>query len=96
MSDEYVLKSQKYLNSMYGGHPSWVTLQENGNTGTLMMEGLIRAFQIENNVPNATGYLGPYTVNVMKNLPKISKMSVHYFVKDTTQEELQVFTIQPV
>ena len=62
MSDEYVLKSQKYLNSMYGGHPSWVTLQENGNTGTLMMEGLIRAFQIENNVPNATGYLGPYTV----------------------------------
>ena len=34
MSDEYVLKSQKYLNSMYGGHPSWVTLQENGNTGT--------------------------------------------------------------
>lgn len=76
MSDEYVLKSQKYLNSMYGGHPSWVTLQENGNTGTLMMEGLIRAFQIENNVPNATGYLGPYTVNVMKNLPKISKMSV--------------------
>lgn len=76
MSDEYVLKSQKYLNSMYGGHPSWVTLKENGNTGTLMMEGLIRAFQIENNVPNATGYLGPYTVNVMKNLPKISKMSV--------------------
>ena len=76
MSDEYVLKSQKYLNSMYGGHPSWVTLQENGKTGTLMMEGLIRAFQIENNVPNATGYLGPYTVNVMKNLPKISKMSV--------------------
>ena len=61
---------------MYGGHPSWVTLQENGNTGTLMMEGLIRAFQIENNVPNATGYLGPYTVKVMKNLPKISKMSV--------------------
>ena len=36
MSDEYVLKSQKYLNSMYGGHPSWVTLQENGNTGTLV------------------------------------------------------------
>lgn len=34
------------------------------------------SFQIENNVPNATGYLGPYTVNVMKNLPKISKMSV--------------------
>lgn len=36
MSDEYVLKTQKYLNSMYGGHPSWVTLQENGNTGTLV------------------------------------------------------------
>lgn len=28
----------------------------------------------KNGVPNATGYLGPYTVQVMKNLPTISKM----------------------
>ena len=38
MSDEYVLKTQKYLNSMYDGHPSQVTLQENGNTGTFRFE----------------------------------------------------------
>ena len=76
MSDQMVLKAQKYLNSMYGGHSDWVTLEENGNTGTLMIEGLVRAFQIQNNVPNITGYLGSYTVNVMKLLSNISKMNV--------------------
>lgn len=59
---------------MYGHRTEWVHLDENGNTGTLMIEGLIRAFQIQNNVPNVTGYLGPYTVNVMKSLPEIKKM----------------------
>lgn len=73
MSDSNVLAAQKYLNAIYKGD-LWVTLEENGNTGSLMMEGIVRAFQIENNVPNATGYLGPYTINVMKNLQPIIKM----------------------
>lgn len=74
MADQQVLNAQKYLNNMYGHHSSWVHLDENGNTGTLMIEGLIRAFQIQNNVPNVTGYLGPYTIQVMKNLAEISIM----------------------
>ncbi|WP_304736946.1 glycoside hydrolase domain-containing protein [Dubosiella newyorkensis] len=74
MSDQYVLQAQKYLNATYKGKNGWIPLEENGNTGTLMIEGLIRAFQIQNKVPNVTGYLGPYTVNVMKNLPEITKM----------------------
>lgn len=74
MADQLVLRAQQYLNSMYGSHGSWVDLEENGLTGTVMIEGLVRAFQIQNNVPNVTGYLGPYTIQVMKNLPKISKM----------------------
>lgn len=74
MADQLVLRAQQYLNSMYGTHGAWVDLEENGLTGTVMIEGLVRAFQIQNNVPNVTGYLGPYTIQVMKNLPKISKM----------------------
>lgn len=75
MADQFVLEAQKYLNNRYGGYKGvWVPLAENGQTGTLMIEGLIRAFQIENGVPNVTGYLGPYTVGVMKSLQEISIM----------------------
>lgn len=75
MADQFVLEAQKYLNNRYSGYEGvWVPLAENGQTGTLMIEGLIRAFQIENGVPNVTGYLGPYTVGVMKDLQEISIM----------------------
>lgn len=75
MADQFVLEAQKYLNNRYSGYEGvWVPLAENGQTGTLMIEGLIRAFQIENGVPNVTGYLGPYTVGVMKGLQEISIM----------------------
>ena len=74
MSDQFVLQAQKYLNNTYQNNSQWVMLTENGNTETAMMEGLVRAFQLQSGVPNATGYLGPYTVQVMKNLPTISKM----------------------
>lgn len=75
MADQFVLEAQRYLNNRYGGYKDvWVPLAENGQTGTLMIEGLIRAFQIENGVPNVTGYLGPYTVGVMKGLQEISIM----------------------
>lgn len=75
MADQFVLEAHKYLNNRYSGYEGvWVPLAENGQTGTLMIEGLIRAFQIENGVPNVTGYLGPYTVGVMKCLQEISIM----------------------
>lgn len=75
MADQFVLEAQRYLNNRYSGYKGvWVPLAENGQTGTLMIEGLIRAFQIENGVPNVTGYLGPYTVGVMKGLQEISIM----------------------
>lgn len=34
MADNNVIKAQKYLNAMFGGHPAWVMLDEDGNTGT--------------------------------------------------------------
>lgn len=74
MADNNVIKAQKYLNAMFGGHPAWVMLDENGNTGTAVMEGILRAFQIQNNIPDITGTAGPYTIGVMKDLPVIKKM----------------------
>lgn len=74
MADSFVLEAQKYLNGTYGHNSNWVHLDENGMTGGLMMEGLVRAFQIEHGVPSVTGYLGPYTVNVMRSLNDIEKM----------------------
>lgn len=53
--DSNVLAAQKYLNAMFGGHPSWKPLEEDGNTGTNTMEGIIRAFQIHNGVSSITG-----------------------------------------
>ncbi|WP_301898262.1 hypothetical protein [uncultured Holdemanella sp.] len=47
MSDQFVLQAQKYLNNTYQNNNQWVMLTENGNTGTAMMEGLVRAFQLQ-------------------------------------------------
>ena len=74
MSDSQVLAAQRYLNSMFGGHPSWVRLDEDGATGTKVMEGIIRAFQIQNGVSSVTGTVGPLTIRKMKDLPIIQKM----------------------
>lgn len=74
MADSNVLKAQKYLNAMFGGSPSWVKLKEDGNTGTATMEGIIRAFQIQNGVSSVTGTVGPLTISKMKGLDRISKM----------------------
>ncbi len=73
--DSNVLTAQKYLNAMFGGHPSWTLLEENGNTGTATMEGIIRAFQINNGVSSITGTTEPVTIKKMKSLPVITKMS---------------------
>lgn len=72
--DSNVLAAQRYLNAMFGGHPDWEPLDENGNTGTVTMEGITRAFQIHNNVSAVTGTVGPATIAKMKQLPIITKM----------------------
>lgn len=74
MADQNVLKAQKYLNSMYGHRSEWVTLDEDGHTGTLLCQGIIRAFQIENGVTPVTGNIGNLTLNKMRSLATISKM----------------------
>lgn len=75
MSDSNVLKAQKYLNAMFGGHNSWVFIDEDGVTGTGTMTGIIRAFQIQNGVSSIIGTVGPETIDKMKKLGEIEKMS---------------------
>ncbi|MFP3155041.1 hypothetical protein LQZ18_11595 [Lachnospiraceae bacterium ZAX-1] len=41
MADSNVLRAQTYLNAMFGGHKDWVTLAEDGATGTATMQGII-------------------------------------------------------
>lgn len=53
---------------MFGGHPSWKKLNEDGKTGTAVMQGIIRAFQIENGISTITGTVGLLTINAMKKL----------------------------
>ncbi|MCI9629617.1 glycoside hydrolase domain-containing protein [Thomasclavelia cocleata] len=74
MADQNIQKAQKYLNNMYGHRKEWVTLDEDGITGSLLCQGLIRAFQIENNVSPVTGVVGNATLNKMRSLPTVSKM----------------------
>ncbi|WP_278627801.1 glycoside hydrolase domain-containing protein [Thomasclavelia cocleata] len=74
MADQNIQKAQKYLNNMYGHRKEWVTLGEDGITGSLLCQGLIRAFQIENNVSPVTGVVGNATLNKMRSLPTVSKM----------------------
>ncbi len=77
MADNNVLKAQKYLNAMFGGHKDWVTLPENGATGTVTMQGIIRAFQIHNNVSSITGSVGLETISKMKAFDVIKKIAAN-------------------
>lgn len=74
MADQNIQKAQRYLNNMYRHRDEWVTLDEDGVTGSQLCQGLIRAFQIENNVSSVTGVVGNATLNKMRSLPTISKM----------------------
>lgn len=73
MADENVRNAQIYLNAMYGHRTEWKPLEENGYTGTIMMEAVIRAFQIQNGL-DAVGEVGPATLAKFKSLRPISKM----------------------
>ena len=77
MSDSNILAAQIYLNKMYGGDTdNWVELDEDGLTGTLLCQGIIRAFQIENGIEPVTGNVGDITLEKMRSLDPISKMNV--------------------
>ena len=71
---EDIKKAQRYLNAMFGGHKDWVHIDEDGFTGTVTMQAIIRAFQIQNGIPKITGTVGPTTAEAMINLPEIQKM----------------------
>lgn len=75
MADQNVRKVQHYLNTMFGGNSNWAVLEENGRTGSAVMEGIIKAFQIYNQVSGVTGTVGPATIQKMKSLPVIRKMT---------------------
>ena len=72
--DANIVAVQTYLNSMYGHRSEWVNLVVDGATGTNVMQGIIRAFQIENGMFSITGTVGPITIGVMKSLEQISLM----------------------
>ncbi len=55
MADQNVRKVQHYLNTMFWGDSNWAVLEENGRTGSAVMEGIIKAFQIYNQVSGVTG-----------------------------------------
>lgn len=76
MADANILKAQKYLNNMYGHRSEWIKLNEDGLTGTLLCQGIIRAFQIENGISSVTGNVGDLTLSKMRSLDPISKMNV--------------------
>ena len=76
MADQNVKKAQTYLNAMFSGNPNWVHLYEDGITGTTTMQGIVRAFQIQNNVSGVNGSIGPATIKKMKTLNAIRKMDL--------------------
>lgn len=71
--DPNVKDAQTYLNAMYGHRSEWVYLEENGFTGTLVMQGIIRAFQIQNGI-DVVGEVGPATLAYFKSMNPIEKM----------------------
>lgn len=78
MADQNIKNVQTYLNTMYK-----LGLSVTGNTGSVLMEGLIKAFQMENRSLIAsfagtndvvTGIAGPNTIKAMKSLNPIKLM----------------------
>lgn len=64
--DFWVEHTQMWLNNTFGNHKDWKRLSEDGVTGSATMEGLIRAFQINNNISPVTGGIGPLTKKSLK------------------------------
>lgn len=56
-----VLQVQQWLNQIYGSNPAYERVQEDGITGWGTIRSLIRALQIEENIPAPNGNFGPAT-----------------------------------
>ena len=59
--DEMVLKTQVYLNAMYGGTFGYEIIPENGKTGWTTIYALTRALQIELGITTTADSFGPTT-----------------------------------
>lgn len=73
MADSNIIAAKNYLNSYYGGHPSWETIETN-YTGVELISGIIRGFQISSGLSSPTGFVGPATLGAMQSMKPISKM----------------------
>lgn len=85
--DFWVQRTQAWLNITFYGKRGWKEVPEHGFTGTETMEGLIRAFQINNGLP-VTGNVGPMTIAKFKSLRPISIMNPN------GPSDLNVFILQ--
>lgn len=59
--DTRVLDAQKWVNKNYKGKKGFTPVPEDGRPGTVIMETLVVAFQIELGIENPTGYFGNAT-----------------------------------
>lgn len=59
--DQMVLKTQQFLNAMYGGNSGYNQVEENGNTGWATIYALTRALQIELGIVNTADNFGSGT-----------------------------------
>lgn len=62
--DEMVLKTQQYLNAMYGGNKGYDAIDEDGKTGWATIYALTKAFQIELGITQTANNFGPTTVSL--------------------------------
>lgn len=60
--DEMVLKTQQYLNAMYGSNKGYNVIDEDGQTGWATIYALTRAFQIELGITATANNFGPTTI----------------------------------
>lgn len=59
-----VLRTQKYLNAMYGGNSGYDVIAEDGKTGWGTIHALTKAFQIELGITQTANNFGPTTVKL--------------------------------
>ena len=64
--DEMVQKTQKFLNSMYGGNPLYNKVNEDGVTGWETIYALTRAFQIELGLTSTADSFGAATTKAFQ------------------------------
>ena len=80
--DTMVLKTQQYLNAMYGGNAGYNVIEENGKTGWTTIYALTRAFQIELGITETANNFGATTIRLFKE--KYPNWIVQQDSSDTT------------